>query len=174
MCVCVCVCVCVWGQTVTCVHATLPTLRMARSGGELATNIQSHQRNYVRQQSLYIPRKVSRWSVLYSEISTMNVAVVQIEPTLGGEGRETNGENNIWQGFVQWCPLMDLRWRINPLIEVTFSLNTVSSGYFKHIFPSLNLRSTLQMSSALNVVKWDYERLDRVWAAPVSIPIGAM
>lgn len=91
----------VWGQTVTCVHATLPTLRMARSGGELATNIQSHQRNYVRQQSLYIPRKVSRWSVLYSEISTMNAAVVEIEAAPGGEGRETNGENNIWQGFVQ-------------------------------------------------------------------------
>ena len=172
LCVCVCVSECVWGQTVTCVHATLPTLRMARSAGELATNIQSHQRNYVRQQSLYIPRKVSRWSVLYSEISTMNVAVVKIEAAPGGEGWETNGENNIWQSFVQWCPLMDLRWRINPLIEVTFSLNTVSSGYFKHIFPSLNLPSTLRMSSALHVVKWDYERLDRIWAVLVSIPIG--
>lgn len=69
-------------------------------------------------------------------------------------------------------PADGLKVEINPLIEVTFSLNTVSSGYFKHIFPSLNLPSTLQMSSALNVVKWDYERLDRIWAAPVSIPIG--
>lgn len=38
------------------VHANLPTLQVAHSGGARTTNIQSHQRNYVRQQSLYILR----------------------------------------------------------------------------------------------------------------------
>lgn len=93
----------------------------------------------------------------------------------GSAGR--GGAGNKWwkqhlAGLCSVMPADGLKVEINPLIEVTFSLNTVSSGYFKHIFPSLNLPSTLQMSSALNVVKWDYERLDRIWAAPDSIPIG--
>lgn len=54
------VCVCVCGGTncylCLCLHATFRTLQVADSGGALTTNIQSHQRNYVRQQSLYIPR----------------------------------------------------------------------------------------------------------------------
>lgn len=60
----VCICSVFRGQTVTCaserawarVHATLPTLRVVHSGAALGTNIRPLLRNYVRQQSLYIPK----------------------------------------------------------------------------------------------------------------------
>lgn len=60
-----------------CVHATLPTLRLVYSGGKLATNIKSNQRNYVRQQSLYI-RKTEQMEPVYSEINTLvNITLVE-------------------------------------------------------------------------------------------------
>lgn len=85
-----------------CVHATLPTLQVAHSWGALATNIQPHQRNYVRQQSLCIPRteqmeRAIQW-IKHNERSNA---------ISGVKGWSKNGENNICQGFVQGWPL---RW----------------------------------------------------------------
>lgn len=83
-----------------CVHATLPTLQVAHSWGALATNIQSHQRNYGRQHSLCIPRteqmeRVIQW-IKHNERGSASSGV---------KGWSKNGENNICQGFVQGQPL---------------------------------------------------------------------
>lgn len=113
--------------------------------------------------------ELSRWSVLYSEINTMNATVVKSSQVSGGGREKKNGENNIWQGFVQGFPPVDgLRWRINLLIEVTFVLNTTSSVYFKHISPSLHPPSP-QMSSTLSVlcsngIMRDWTTYGRCWS----------
>lgn len=141
-------CVWVWAfrdcYLSVCACSTLPTLQVAQSMKHTCENIQSHQRNDMRQQSLYIPsteqmERDIRWIEL-NERGTMSS---------GGRGREKNGENNIWHGFV--AALMVLRWRINLLIKVTFALNVMSSVYFKHIRSSLNLSSILQRTS---IVLW--------------------
>lgn len=88
------------------------------------------QRYDVRQYSLYIPgteqmEHDTQWNKHKAHAT-------------GGGVRGKNRQNNIWQGFI-WrghLPrLMDLRQRINLLIEVTFAHNSVSSLYFKHVHP---------------------------------------
>lgn len=140
-----------------CVHATLPTLGVVRSGGALATNIQSHHKNYVRQQSLYIPRteqmeRVIQWNKHIGERCTGWTKLAL--GVLGGRWGKKSWRKQHLAGLCSGLPtaLIDLRWRINLLIEVTFVLNTMSSVYFKHIFLSLNLPPTLQMSSFLSVL----------------------
>lgn len=163
-----CVYECEHSETVTCLCARVQLylrFRWLSPWSTLAKDIQSHQRNDMRQQSLYIPsteqmERDVRWIKL-NERGTMSS---------GGRGHEKNGENNIWQGFV--AALMDLRWRINLLIEVTFALHVMSSVYFKHIRSSLNLSSILRRTSILTVVKWDYEELDHIWRVVVPTLVG--
>lgn len=101
----VCLFLCIWRTNCYlrgCVHATFPTLRVACSAGALATNIQLHQRNYVRQQSLYIPRTEQMEHAIHcKKIHTwVNETLVKASQ-LSGEGLGAKqGENNIWRGAL--------------------------------------------------------------------------
>lgn len=66
--------------------------------------------------------------------------------------------------------LMDLRWRNNLLIEVTFACNSMSSVYFKHFF-SFQICALDVFLFRWFVVKWDFQGLDHIW--PELVPISA-
>ncbi len=73
-----------------------------------ATAITLHSRNW------------ARWSVLYSEINTMNIALVKSSQVSGGGG-EKKEKTTFGRAFLGCVPPVDgLRRRINLLIEVTF------------------------------------------------------
>lgn len=165
------------GQCVTCAHARVQLC--LRSGwlilGARLRRISSRIREIMCDSNHFTLPEPSRWSVPYSEINTVNVLLVRSSTALGGRGGKKWRKQHL-AGLCSGFPaaLMDLRQRINLLIEVIFVLSTVSSVYLKHILPSLNLPSALQMSFTLSAFwsKWDYEGLDHIWHVLVPIPVG--
>lgn len=103
--------------------------------------------------------ELSRWSVPYSELNTMSVAL-----RVGGFG---NRMARLCSGSA--AALMDLRWGINLLIEVTFVLSVIR--LFHPSIPQSVHYPLDVFQFNCDVVKWDYGGLDHIWPVLFSISV---